>query len=1633
MKGVLGTLAIATEWDNKGLKEGAAEADRISGRFSTSVGPKLAKGLAIGTAAVGALSAAALGATVATVKMAAKFEASMSQSLAIMGDVSDQMRKEMADAAREVAKTTTYSADQAAKAYFYLASAGLDAQQSIAAMPKVAAFAQAGMFDLALATDLLTDAQSALGLTSKSATENMENMARVSDVLVKANTLANASVQQFSEALTTQAGAAMKTVNMEIEEGVAVLAAFADQGIKGSYAGTVFSIVLRDLQTKALENEEVFKEFGVTVFDTAGNIRNMGDIVSDLERALDGMSDAQIKSTLLQMGFADKSVGAMLALLGTSDAIKNYESNLRSAGGITDQIAEKQLDNLNAQLGLLRDKLVDVGIGLGTKILPYVREFVDELNKAIDEAMETGDWSKVGERIGQLIGDGIKTATPYIVDAAGIAIKAAAPAVMKSVTELGFFMPSGTDFERMKNYVGERMATVYSGWPRTEAFKRALEDLQSDWFTSAFTKGKDFNTPKAKTKEEVMALAAAFGLTFSDGELQIVMESNEQMWARTMEGKGLRRDQMGLLTTIPDWKALGEAARGAAAGIGEANEEMGEAPELHPFLNAITEAYKSIIVPVGAWTKAVEASKTAYEKSVDAMKGKSEEQKKALKEAWEPGMTSAKEYLKALEEQQKAWANYQSNVLKMIDEFGGTFDREVIGYAASKGAEFMSAFWGADRQTQAKVLAKLQKEMDQNFTKLDEDMETRYAKAAAKAQEAWANAWKGYTVGNTYGQGGSYTPVSQGGKVWGKTEGEDFAKNWYEGYSSQNLPKQVSDNLGKTDSATPARTRADIFGGTFLANTALLPKGLADILMKTDGKPAGSKVGREIHSSAQAALSAKPLKVTVEATFGWGDMDMGGMAGYGKGFGGLTPNSLLAWNKLKGSFPGAVWMGGRAARSWKSDHPFGRAFDVGGSPAQMASMAQWGAMNSSALGVKYIIYNGRIFYPGVGWQKYTPSAALLKSGADAYHTRHVHYSFQYAMGGWVGQAAGLPAPKRSTGRPVPALLHEGEFVLTENQAQALANFATGGFVGAPYPQPVVPAALIKEVNNLILALQKTFKGKELTTAILDAFRERSDMHDSYLSRENARNRMMEAYGASPERIAQNIRDNQLRLLTNAIAEAQQQVDMAVARKLPQEEVNKLLVRLYDLQGEAAQARSRLEELARVPLEQAASRWSSAVGQLSTMMDLLGNHSNALSMQMGILPQLLGGMGAQYQTNVDLMSLASTPEQVMGYATGAIGSLNSMFGAEQGVINRALQDTLSSIDADQRAWENAWRARSDAVTESVNREREALSQQLSDLQKAQRDELDALNRYYDDKLRLLDDREREISRDDQRRKAAQSIADAEEELRILKGQGFYTEADIKRMRDLEKQIQSQRDDMVNQEARWAREDERARLQREKETEVASLTQRQEMQRIALEDQIKAQQQALESRQKALQEEERIQRESFERQREAARAAAQAEIDNLVVKYQALMQTVIDKQNELLGQTMNYQNAGYQLGVSFAQGLIDALPLIQQAAQAAAQTAADYLELHSPAKLGPLSNLDEWFRPFLPTLLRPLRMEDAARPAMDTAGAMGSQVVSGEVVHRYVFEGNAQGLDLRELAREVSREMKQTVRVKGFGRG
>lgn len=309
----------------------------------------------------------------------AKFDKAMTNSLSIMEGVNAGMRASLEETAKALSLTTNKSAAELAEGYFFLASAGYDAAQSMKALPVVAKMATAGTMSMTDATNQLVNAQAALGLTSEDAAENMRQMTRIADVLAKADMEATGTIEEFADALTNKAAAAMRQWGISVEEGVAVLAAFAQQGLRGKAAGEAFNQLTRDLMTAALKKAEMFRKLKVDVFDANNELRYLPDILLDMEKAFNGASDATKRADLKLMGFQDRSVKAIMTLMGTSEQIRKYDQQLKNAGGTLDTIFNKQMEAFSNKMLVAWHRIQLVLISMGQELAPTIMELTEDV------------------------------------------------------------------------------------------------------------------------------------------------------------------------------------------------------------------------------------------------------------------------------------------------------------------------------------------------------------------------------------------------------------------------------------------------------------------------------------------------------------------------------------------------------------------------------------------------------------------------------------------------------------------------------------------------------------------------------------------------------------------------------------------------------------------------------------------------------------------------------------------------------------------------------------------------------------------------------------------------------------------------------------------------------------------------------------------------------------------------------------------------------------------------------------------------------------------------------------------------------------------------------------------------------
>lgn len=412
-----GSIRIGAELDTDPAKKelsGLTDELEKSATAGGQIGDKLKAGLAVAGAAITAATAAVGAFAASSVSVGAAFDSSMSQVAATMGKTTDEIG-DLREFALEMGSSTAFSATQAAEALNYMALAGYDSNQAMEALPKVLNLAAAGGMELATASDMVTDAQSALGLTMDQSAELVDKMAMTAS---KSNT----SVAQLGEAILTVGGTA-KSMSGGTTELSTALGILADNGIKGAEGGTALRNIILSLSAPTDKAASVMKDLGLEVFDADGNMRPLNDTLGDLNDALSSMTQGEQTQVLSEIfNKVDlKSVNALLANSGERfDELSGYIDN---AAGAAERMANTQLDNLAGDVILFKSALEGAQIALSDQLTPTLREFTQFGTEAIttlSEAFKEGGLTGAMEALGTVLSEGLAMVIeqlPAMIDA----------------------------------------------------------------------------------------------------------------------------------------------------------------------------------------------------------------------------------------------------------------------------------------------------------------------------------------------------------------------------------------------------------------------------------------------------------------------------------------------------------------------------------------------------------------------------------------------------------------------------------------------------------------------------------------------------------------------------------------------------------------------------------------------------------------------------------------------------------------------------------------------------------------------------------------------------------------------------------------------------------------------------------------------------------------------------------------------------------------------------------------------------------------------------------------------------------------------------------------------------------------
>ncbi|MCD8337949.1 MAG: phage tail tape measure protein, partial [Lachnospiraceae bacterium] len=259
----------------------------------------------------------------------------------------------------------------------YLALAGYDTQEMADTLPVVLNLAAAGSIDLADASDMVTDAMSALGMGTDEASTMVDQMSKTASTT-------NTSVAQLGEGIL-KIGATAKSIKGGTAELNTALGILANNGIKGAEGGTHLRNVILALQSPTDTAASCMESLGLQVYDSEGNMRSLNDILSDLNASMDGMTSEE-KNNIISTIFNKTDLSSVNALLAnTGETWDELQQSITDSGGAAQQMADTQLDNLSGQITILKSALEGLAIAFGETLMPAIKKIVSAIQGFVDK------------------------------------------------------------------------------------------------------------------------------------------------------------------------------------------------------------------------------------------------------------------------------------------------------------------------------------------------------------------------------------------------------------------------------------------------------------------------------------------------------------------------------------------------------------------------------------------------------------------------------------------------------------------------------------------------------------------------------------------------------------------------------------------------------------------------------------------------------------------------------------------------------------------------------------------------------------------------------------------------------------------------------------------------------------------------------------------------------------------------------------------------------------------------------------------------------------------------------------------------------------------------------------------------
>lgn len=417
-----GTIKILTDLDASGFEKGISK-----------LGSLTKTGLSILTKGVAAVSSGLTAASGYAVKVGSDFESGMSEVAAISG-ASGKALQALTDKAKEMGSTTKFSATESAEALKYMAMAGWDTDKMLSGLPGVMNLAAASGENLGTVSDIVTDSMTAFGMAADEA-------GHFADVLAQASSKSNTNVALMGETFKYVAPVA-GALGYSAEDAAVAIGLMANSGIKGSQAGTALRSTLSRLAKPTDEVEAAMETLGISLTDSEGNMKSLGDVMQDMRKGFKNLTKDQQAQYAASIA-GQEGMSGLLAIVNASDEdFKTLAEAIQNSDGAAQSMADTMQDNLKGAVTIAKSALEGLGITVYEEISTPMKnavetatEYTGQLQRAFEAKGIEGAVSTLGTVLASAATK-VAQAAPKMVDAGANMIVSFVQGISKNARKL---------------------------------------------------------------------------------------------------------------------------------------------------------------------------------------------------------------------------------------------------------------------------------------------------------------------------------------------------------------------------------------------------------------------------------------------------------------------------------------------------------------------------------------------------------------------------------------------------------------------------------------------------------------------------------------------------------------------------------------------------------------------------------------------------------------------------------------------------------------------------------------------------------------------------------------------------------------------------------------------------------------------------------------------------------------------------------------------------------------------------------------------------------------------------------------------------------------------------------------------